>query len=111
MSTDGRPNTGPLDFFYLLKRRGISFDRWCQSAGVKTKADFLLKKTELESSGEHFIPAEMVVLGNALPDPQEALEPQEPTETPTPRPPSLPEPLDFQEEVIPSKKNKKLVST
>lgn len=111
MSTDGRPNTGPLDFFYLLKRRGISFDRWCQSVGVRTKAEFLLKKSELEASGEHFIPTEMVVLGNALPDPQEAVEPQEPTKTPTLPPPSLPEPVEPQEEAIPSKKTKKSVST
>lgn len=111
MSTDGRPNTGPLDFFYLLKRRGVSFERWCQSVGIRTKADFLQKKTEVEAQGEHFFPSEMVALGNALPVPQETPPTKERVRTPTIPPPTIPDPVEAQEEAVSSKKAKKTVST
>lgn len=111
MSTDGRPNTGPLDFFYLLKRRGVSFDRWCQSVGIKTKADFLQKKTQVEAQGEHFFPHEMVALGNALPEPQETSLTQEGVRIPTIPPPTSPDPAEAQEEAVAPKKAKKTVST
>jgi hypothetical protein len=111
MSTDGRPNTGPLDFFYLLKRRGVSFERWCQSLGIRTKTDFLQKKSEVESQGEHFFPPEMVVLANALPEPQETPSTKELVRIPTIPPPASPDPVEAQEEVVSPKKAKKTVST
>jgi hypothetical protein len=110
MSHDGRPNTGPLDLFYLLKRRNISFSQWCKSCGIETKTDFQRVKTNTEALGEYFLPPEMTVLAGSLPDalesPAEPVPAQPPSETPT----AIAEASQPQETTVPTKKQKKSVS-
>jgi hypothetical protein len=83
MNKEGRANTGPVDFFYLLKRRKVSFHQWCQSLGIQTKEDFFQTHSRIESEGEYFFPQEMIDLGNALPAAIETAVKQKPTKTPT----------------------------
>lgn len=56
-----------LDYFYMLKRRRLSFEKWCQSVGIRTVKDFFEVKQTIEAQGEFFFPKEMVDLGFALP--------------------------------------------
>jgi hypothetical protein len=53
----------------------------------------------------------MVVLANALPEPQEAPPTKEQVRMPTIPPPAPPDPVEAQEEVVSPKKAKKTVST
>lgn len=109
MPSEGRPNTGPVDFFYLLKRRNVSFERWCQSVGIQTREDFNLRKMLIETAGEHFFSPELVALGNALPSHQEPTQEIQLVRTPTLPPSALPDPSEVQESSSVSKKAKKQV--
>ena len=122
MSTDGRPNTGPLDFFYLLKRRGVSFERWCQSVGIKTRKDFVEIQQKIEAQGEYFFPKEMLDLCSNLPQdpnelflkgekPQETAETQDSANTPSHSSADILDPVEPQEEIAGTKKAKRAVST
>lgn len=108
-------SVGTLDFFYLLKRRRISFQRWCQTEGIKTREDFFKVKTRIEEAGEYFIPQEMINLGFGLPQGQQILlqgiKPAEKGRVPTIPPPASPEPSEAQEDHKPAKNTKKEVPT
>jgi len=103
MNFKEKPNTGPLDLLYILKRRNITFEQWCRSTGIQSKTDFQKLKTDLEAAGEFFLPEEMNVLAQALPEPsEEAL--VEPAENPS----ATPE--EAQKEPLRGKKRKQRVS-
>lgn len=111
MNNEGRANTGPVDFFYLLKRRKVSFHQWCQSLGIQTKEDFFRTRSQVEEQGEFYFPQEMIDLGNSLPEALEVAVQPELTRTPTLPPPALLEPSEGEETPVPSRKNKKQVSS
>lgn len=111
MNNNGRANTGLVDFFYLLKRRKVSFQQWCQSQGIQTKGDFSQVRIHVEGQGEFYFPEEMVQLGESLPEALETISEHLETRAPTLPPPSLPEPSEAEETGSSSRKNKKTVSS
>lgn len=111
MNSEGRANTGPVDFFYLLKRRKVSFHQWCQSLGIQTKEDFFQARSQVVKQGEFYFPQEMIDLDNSLPEALEVAVQPEFTRTPTLPPPSLLEPSVGEETPVPPRKNKKQVSS
>jgi hypothetical protein len=68
MATDGRPNSGALNLFYVLKRRNITFEQWCRSKGIVTKQDYQGVKSVMEQLGEYFFSPEMDELASTLPE-------------------------------------------
>lgn len=68
MTTDGRPNAGPLDLLYVLKRRKISFEQWCRSNGIETQQHYQEVKTAVKQLGEYFFSPEMDDLATHLPE-------------------------------------------
>ena len=111
MPTSGKPNTGPVDFFYLLKRRNVSFAEWRLSVGVITKTDFLNKKAEMEAQGEFFFSEEFLALGNRLPEAQESITTTPPTRAPTMPAPAPDAGTKSQETVSERKRPKKRVNS
>lgn len=111
MNSEGRANTGPVDFFYLLKRRKVSFHQWCQSLGIQTKEDFFRTRFQVEEQGEFYFSQEMIDLGNSLPETPGTTVQSEPTRTPTLPPPSLFEPSEAKGMLVSTRKSKKQVSS
>lgn len=107
---DGKANTGPLDFFFLLQRRKVSFDRYCENEGISSREDFLKKIAEIERSGEFFVSEEMKQVGlGRFPEPHQDPGPQSWTEMPFTPSESSPEPLEGQEEAPSRKKRTRIV--
>lgn len=70
MATDGRPNSGALNLFYVLKRRNITFEQWCRSNGIATKQHYQTFKSAMEQHGEYFFSPEMNDRASTLPEPE-----------------------------------------
>lgn len=102
---DGTSNSGPLDFFFLLKRRRVTFDRFCENEGISSRQEFLAKVAQLESSGEFFVSEEMKQAGlGRFPEAHEAPGPQSWTKLPFTPGSSSPDPSEAQEEPSTRKK-------
>lgn len=56
-----------VDFGYMLKRRGYSFEDWAKDSGIETRQDFLLIKSAMESKREYFFGADLLKFGANLP--------------------------------------------
>lgn len=84
---EGRPNTGPIDFYHLLKRRRVEFSRWADQEGIKNQEEFQAWKTSIEAKGEFYLSEEFLVASQSLPAREVPPEPvaaikEEPVETP-----------------------------
>lgn len=107
---DGKANSGPLDFLFLLKRRRVSFDRFCENEGISSREAFLTKVAELESSGEFYVSEEMRQLGlERFPEAQEGTEPEALTDSPSPSADPTPDATGAQEEPTVRKKRSRAV--
>lgn len=104
-------NTDPLDLLYILKRRGISFERWCKSVGIGNQKDFFEKKTQIEAQGEYAISSEMTELARALPKAKKSNSTSSQGRCPTLPPPAPSGPSESQEQPVLNKRAKKVVST
>jgi hypothetical protein len=61
-----KPNTGPVDLLYLLKRRRVSFERWCHEHGISTQAQYQDVKARIQAEGEFLLSPEMDALAATL---------------------------------------------
>lgn len=105
-----RANIGPMDLAYLLSRRRVSFERWCDENGITTRESFEAVKKEIEDKGEFFLNEGMTRLSLALPEqaPEAVpvLEPIAVAETPAD---DSVEPSESEETLSPGKKSRKKV--
>ena len=90
-------NSQPLDLYYILTKRRVSFERWCLEQNVLTQEDFQAFVEANNAKGEYTLSKHFLSLGLALP--------KRPSLS---RTPTLPPPPPVEEEnSVETKKRKK----
>jgi hypothetical protein len=106
---DGKANSGPLDFFYLIKRRKGTLEGFCTQNGIKTFQQFQDWATSLEAQKEFYVTAASFDAAKALLQASESPPEAQSTEATVEYLADPVEPPEPQEKAYGKKKEKKTV--